>query len=135
MVDKTAMDNKQFSVGVFVDLSKAFDTLNHKILLHKLEHYGIRGIALKWFESYLCYRMQFVEFNGAKSIHLKIKCGVPQGSILGPLLFLIYINDIAYVSKILHLILFADDTNIFYANDDIVTLINTLNQQLSLINE
>ena len=72
MVDKitTAMDNRQFSVGVFVDLSKAFDTLNHKMLLHKFEHYGIRGIALKWFESYLCYRMQFVEYNRIKFAHL-----------------------------------------------------------------
>ena len=114
-----ATDNKQFSVRVFVDLSKAFDTLDHKILLHKPSHYGIRGIALKWFESYLSDRMQFVEHNGTKSNRLKIKCSVPQGSIPGPLVFLIYINAIAFVSKTLHLILFADDTNIFHSGGNV----------------
>ena len=75
-----------FSIGLFVDLSKASDTLNHRILLQKLNHYEIRGVTLKWFESYLSNRYQYVEYNGVKSNLLF--CGVPQGSILGPVFFL-----------------------------------------------
>ena len=82
-------DNNEFTVGIFIDLSKAFDTVNHQILLDKLLHYGIRGMAYNWFASYLSNRQQFVQFNDtSSSLHL-IKCGVSQGLILGPLLFLI----------------------------------------------
>ena len=97
MVDKitAAMDSSSYSIGIFIDLSKAFDTLNHSILLAKLNHYGIRGLALDWFTSYLNNRYQYVEYHGNKSSHLNITCGVPQGSVLGPVLFLVYINDIA----------------------------------------
>jgi retron-type reverse transcriptase len=111
-----AVDNKEFSVGVFIDLSKAFDTLNHDILLNKLEFYGVRGITLELFKSYLNNRRQFVFYNGASSCLKQIVCGVPQGSILGPLLFILYINDIVNCSNILAFILFADDTNLFYYN-------------------
>jgi len=132
MVDKisSAMDSNQFSIGVFVDLSKAFDTLNHKILLAKLNHYGIRGIALDWFKSYLSNRYQYVEYNGVKSNLCRITCGVPQGSVLGPVLFLLYINDIVNASKSLELILFADDTNLFMSDANLDRLIATVNSDL-----
>jgi hypothetical protein len=132
MCDKisASIDRKEFSAGIFIDLSKAFDTLDHDILLGKLEHYGIRGIVLSWFRSYLQCRKQYVCMNGTSSIPQTISCGVPQGSILGPLLFILYVNDIANCSNILRFILFADDTNLFYSNKNIVELMYILNTEL-----
>lgn len=99
--------------GIYLDLSKAFDTVDHKILRHKLEHYGIRGPPLKWVENYLKDRKQYTQVNGVKSKLKYIEYGVPQGSVLGPLLFLIYINDIDSSTKENKLRLFADDSNVF----------------------
>ena len=137
MYDKisSAIDNNEYSVGIFIDLSKAFDTLNHKILLKKLENYGIRGIALKWFHNYLQDRKQYVFLNGISSTLKSIVCGVPQGSILGPLLFIIYINDIVNCSKLLKFILFADDTNLFYSNSDLAQLQKIVNSELTKLSD
>ena len=110
---RSTLDNKRLGCGIFIDLQKAFDTVNHRILLSKLEHYGILGCALAWFRSYLSDRKQYVSVNGSNSNLLSITCGVPQGSVLGPLLFLIYINDLPNASKKLTFYLFADDTNIY----------------------
>ena len=90
----TSLENDQYVLGIYLDFSKAFDTVDHVILLKKLAHYGIRGTALKWFESYLNNREQYVTYNGISSSKQRIKCGIPQGSKLGPLLFFIYINDL-----------------------------------------
>ena len=106
------LDNGKIPLAVFLDLSKAFDTLYHHILLKKLHHYGVRNNTLKWFSSYLSDRTQYVDINGTKSPLLRVTTGVPQGSVLGPLLFIIYMNDLHNASDIFHSILFADDTNL-----------------------
>ena len=112
-----ALDNNETPLAIFMDLSKAFDTLDHNILLSKLSFYGINGTALSWFKSYLSDRTQYVEIQSKKSTMLPITTGVPQGSILGPLLFLIYINDIPSSSDAFNFILYADDTTMFSTMD------------------
>ena len=87
---------------MFLDLSKPFDTIDHKILLYKLKHYGFRGVVLKLFTNYLSNRTQYVSYNSYKSGLRDIVCGVPQGSILGPLLFILYVNDVMFTSNVLH---------------------------------
>ena len=124
------LNNDLYGIGIYLDLQKAFDTVNHNILLHKLRHYGIRGNALKWFESYLSNRKQFTKVNGVTSSSKSIECGVPQGSVLGPLLFLIYINDIPNAFKTAIPKLFADDTNIFIFHKTKETLFEIANSEL-----
>ena len=106
------IDKKNVPFSVFLDLSKAFDTLDHGILLTKLQYYGIKGTPLRFFESYLTKRAQYVEFDGISSMTREIYTGVPQGSILGPLLFIIYINDLPAATDSLDFILYADDTTL-----------------------
>ena len=130
-----SLNKGEFVVGVFLDFSKAFDTVNHCILLKKLEFYGIRGIVLKWFESYLDCRSQYVTYNGEKSTPRNIICGVPQGSILGPLLFLIYINDLSNICGSMMPLLFADDTNLFKSGQNYKHIQNEIEKDLTKISE
>ena len=135
MIDKVteALDRKNDCVGVFLDLSKAFDTIDHDILLRKLNLLGVRGVANKWFESYLSNRQQFVEIDHNRSAPLQISCGVPQGSILGPLLFILYVNDLVNVTRECNVIMFADDTNLFFSNKNLTDLEKIINRELQNI--
>ena len=127
------LDKKQITLLLLIDFSKAFDMVDHDILLYKLNHYGIRGIALKWFESYLKNRKQYAHVNNVSSKIEDLKYGVPQGSILGPLLFIIYINDLPNIQKLSQFVIYADDANIFITGatmDEIETKFNELAQFL-----
>ena len=130
---RNKIDNGRYRCGIFIDLKKAFDTVNHSILSKKMEHYGIRGIALDWFASYLSYRKQYFSVNGYASDYLDICCGVPQRSVFGPLLFLIYINDLSNVSKSLSFYIFADDTIIYFEASDLFTFQKVMNHELRKI--
>ena len=124
------LENKNYSQGGFIDLSKAFDTVDYKIFIKKMFHYGIRGIVLDWFTNNLCNRKPYVSINNVNSNMLPVACGVPQGSILGPLLFILFINDITSISKLAELIMFADDTNLFFKHANISELFVNVNNEL-----
>lgn len=120
-------------MGLFLDLRKAFDSINHKILLNKLSRYGIRGVANKLIESYLSTRQQLVRLGETNSSMLTIERGVPQGSKLGPLLFFTYINDITSIPQSPELIMYADDTNAFFTSKDVIDLSKNVNQYLATL--
>ena len=131
----SAINNNKFGIGTFIDLSKAFDIVNHDILLYKLQHYGVHGLPLAWFKNYLGNRYQFTVFNNVSSSHSLIKHGVPQGSILGPLLFLIYVNDIEKSSSKFDFIMYADDTTLFYTQPDLKNLQENVNSELQNVSK
>src|SRR6218665_1366046 len=130
-----AIDNNDYSIGLFLDLSKAFDSVDHNILLKKLETYGIRGLPLRWFENYLNKRQRQVQCNNKISSLRPIKYGVPQGSILWPLLFLLFINDLPNVSLSMHFELFADDSNVFISHKSHENLFQIMNSELPRVND
>ena len=132
----SALDDKQSKAGtVLLDISKAFDCVNHDIILDKLYHHGIRGSVLDWFKSFLTNRTHYVDINGSKSEPYTPTMGVPQGSVLGPILFLIYINDLRNSSNTLSFSVFADDTSLLLSSiRDLYyeTSINELNKATEL---
>ena len=132
---KTHLDSGKLVGGIFIDLQKAFDTVNHKILCEKLAYYGFRGKTIQLIESFLTNRKQFVSINGFDSSKLNVQCGVPQGSTLGPLLFLIYINDFRFCLKKSNASHFADDTCIMYASEKLKTIETVLNTDLKAASE
>ena len=130
-----ALDEGKYALSIFLDLSKAFDTVNHSILLSKLDLYGIRGDENQWFRSYLSNRKQKVFVNGVESNFHLVNSGVPQGSILGPFLFLIYINDFEKATNYFSLRLFADDTSLTATGKDLDVLLHRINSELPAIHE
>ena len=128
-----ALDKGDCAIGIFLEFQKAFDTVNHNILFNKLYVYGIRGIAHEWFINYLSNGTQSVNYHECVSDSKTLKCGVPQDSILGPLLFLIYINDLSSVSTLFIPTLFADDTNLFCTGQNLDDLVQKINIEMEKI--
>ena len=131
---RLSIDKDQLTCGIFIDLSKAFDTVNHDILLDKLDNYGIRGKALSLFRSYLSGRKQYTVIENVKSKTSNIDCGVPQGSVLGPLFFLLFINDLPNCCPTGKIRIFADDTNVFFHSNNIEDLITNAKRIMLQLN-
>ena len=128
-----AFEKNEYTFGVFIDLSKSFDTVDRSILLRKLELYGITGRNCAWIKSYLSNRLQYIQVDESyRTEYCVVKCGVPQGSILGPLL---YVNDLKNASSVREPTMFADDTNLFYTQANIQKLFSTMNEELPSINQ
>ena len=130
-----SLDAAKYAGVIFVDLKTAFDTVDHQILIQKLAHYGIRSSELIWFKSYLSNRSQFTRVNGVDSKVQNIGIGVPQGSCLGPLLFLLYINDLPKTINNANVYMYADDTSLSYQNHSMRQLNRVLNQDLKALHK
>ena len=130
---KKRLDNNEFGVGIFIDIKKAFDTVNHNLLFYKLEHYGFRGHSLQLLKSYVSERKQYTTVNNSTSNVKSLNYGVPQGSVLGPLLFLIYVNDIQHCIDKKKIKLFADDTGVFQFNKDLRIVIKEASENFEKI--
>ena len=121
---------------MFIDLSKVSDTVDHSVLLRKLDLDGITYRNYPWIKTYLSNRLQYIQvYENSKTEYCVVKCGVPQSSILGPLLFLLYVNDLKNASSVIDPIMFADDTNLFYTHSSIQKLFSTMNEELASINQ
>ena len=130
-----SFEKSEFTLGVFVDLSKAFYTVDHQILLKKLEYYGIAENNLRWFKNYLKDPKQFICFEHDSTKNAKVTCGISKGSIVEPLLFLLYVNDLHHVSKILNPIMFADDTHFFFLHKDINVFFEKVHKELTNVSD
>ena len=131
----SSLDKGLYVVSLFLDLSKAFDTVNHQILLNKLKYYGLQQSEYNWFQSYLNNRKQQVHANGVASDTRFISTGVPQGSILGPLLFIIFINDLPKSSTFFSTRLYADDTSLTASGSDLASLLREINNHIPAVYE
>ena len=129
------LDKGKFAVAIFVDLKKAFDTVDHKILLKKLDFYGIRGNANLWFKNYLTDRKQYIDCDSISTKMVQVKVGVPQGSNLGPLLFLLYINDLPLCLKHGKCTMFADDTTLYNSSNNSIDVVRKMNVDLENLNQ
>ena len=129
------INNSQPTIATLIDLRKAFDTINHSILIKKLPHFGFQDNATKWIENYLCNRKQLTTANNIKSSLLSVTYGVPQGSILGSSLFLLYINDIGKAIKHCNYLLYADDIVLYTANNNLTITSQHMNEDLQLVQQ
>ena len=126
----SSFEKGEYTLGVFIDLSKAFEAVDHQILIKKLHYYGIDGTALKWFKSYFSNKKQHISSQDVSENCLDIIWGIPQGSLLGPLIFLVYANDLFKAPKPLMELMFADNTNLFLSHKNIGTLFDSMNVEL-----
>ena len=129
------IDKNNVNFALFLDLKKAFDTVDHEILIRKMQVYGIKDIEVEWFRSYLKNRQQYCSLNGKKSSSRPITCGIPQGSCLGPLLFILYLNDFETCLKFSKANLYADDTEVSLSSNETGDLIQNFQTELENISE
>lgn len=133
MIGEFLLTARKFVGAVMVDLSKAFDTINHRLLIEKLHSYGISGTELKWFSNYLSQRKQRAVLNGVRAAWSNVRAGVPQGSILGPLLFILFVNDLPSVVRHSEVNLYADDTTVYVADVDPIVVRDKLTEDLNAV--